>query len=264
MIQRHIVIDGRKRHLSGWHRGNKIAGRVEAETPQVDTLPLNYVGVIQDVDALTVKDQMDTGDCVYNAGPSGLEHAWFRRTGERIVCSAKAPYAFGRELNGIPLTEDSGSDSHTMVRVGSSIGFNLRGEWDDNDEPFDVLPPDSVRAGAAAHRIELAVWLPNLLTLEHSISQGWGAPFGFQCPENLDSEEAARTGVVHWAPNEKIIGGHEVFAVGVDRVKRQVKFLNSWGDGWGDSGFGYLSYDFFLNYYADDAVSIRDVVLVQP
>ena len=38
-------------------------------------------------------------------------------------------------------------------------------------------------------------------------------------------------------------GLHAVLVVGYDDDRRAVKFMNSWGTGWGDGGFGFISYD---------------------
>ncbi len=44
--------------------------------------------------------------------------------------------------------------------------------------------------------------------------------------------------------------GHAVLIVGYDDTLNAFKFVNSWGTGWGDAGYCWISYDFFLP--ADD------------
>ena len=43
-------------------------------------------------------------------------------------------------------------------------------------------------------------------------------------------------------------GGHAITVVGYDEAARTFKFVNSWGRGWGDHGYAYLSYDFVQQY----------------
>jgi hypothetical protein len=55
------------------------------------------------------------------------------------------------------------------------------------------------------------------------------------------SDEASKTGWIKLSRNQTILGGHAVVIVGYDSAKDALKFANSWGEGWGDSGFGYIA-----------------------
>jgi GNAT superfamily N-acetyltransferase len=50
---------------------------------------------------------------------------------------------------------------------------------------------------------------------------------------------------------ERSHGSHSVFAFGYDYKKRFIKFVNSWGGKWGDSGHGYLSFDYIEKYLVE-------------
>jgi C1A family cysteine protease len=52
------------------------------------------------------------------------------------------------------------------------------------------------------------------------------------------------------------IGGHAILIVGYDDSKQLLKIRNSWGPTWGDKGYGYLSYDYFLDGNMYDLWSI--------
>ncbi|MDQ6919633.1 MAG: C1 family peptidase [Candidatus Dormibacteraeota bacterium] len=41
------------------------------------------------------------------------------------------------------------------------------------------------------------------------------------------------------------VGGHALCFVGYERRKSRFHFINSWGPGWGDAGFGTIGYDVF-------------------
>ncbi|NLG51788.1 MAG: C1 family peptidase [Chloroflexi bacterium] len=45
-------------------------------------------------------------------------------------------------------------------------------------------------------------------------------------------------------PGAEFYGGHAITVVGYDEGLQAFKFVNSWGQGWGDQGYGYLTYDF--------------------
>ena len=42
------------------------------------------------------------------------------------------------------------------------------------------------------------------------------------------------------------IGGHCIILVSWDDSMRLFGIQNSWGEEWGDKGFGYMSYDYLL------------------
>jgi hypothetical protein len=66
-------------------------------------------------------------------------------------------------------------------------------------------------------------------------------------------------GLITMPPKDKVSeGGHEILVVGYDDAKRHFIFVNSWGESWGDKGFGYLPYD-YVRDYARDALFIRSV-----
>jgi len=46
-------------------------------------------------------------------------------------------------------------------------------------------------------------------------------------------------------------GGHAISIVGFDDLKQRVKFKNSWGKGWGNNGYGYLSYKYLEDFLID-------------
>jgi C1A family cysteine protease len=69
-------------------------------------------------------------------------------------------------------------------------------------------------------------------------------PIGIECFSEFDN--IGRDGIVPLpGPNSKSMGGHCICLVGYDDTKRLLKFKNSWGTGWGQNGYGYISYDYF-------------------
>ncbi len=58
--------------------------------------------------------------------------------------------------------------------------------------------------------------------------------------EITDSWLSTKDGVVK--TEGEVRGGHAICIVGFDNTKQMLKFRNSWGEGWGDRGYGYISY----------------------
>lgn len=67
-------------------------------------------------------------------------------------------------------------------------------------------------------------------------------------------------------------GGHAMVAIGYDDTRSAIKLLNSWGTGWGHSGYGWISYTMFKAvvreaYVAQDIVTVpapSPVVITPP
>lgn len=73
-----------------------------------------------------------------------------------------------------------------------------------------------------------------------------GDPFLLAVPVYADFFRAtSRSAVIDVpAPNSTFYGGHALTVIGYDNASQTFKFVNSWGAGWGDHGFGYLTYAF--------------------
>jgi len=51
-------------------------------------------------------------------------------------------------------------------------------------------------------------------------------------------------------PADKIVGSHAVLLVGVNDDESQIRFVNSWGRGWGDNGLGWMPYAYFDKHFS--------------
>jgi C1A family cysteine protease len=59
-------------------------------------------------------------------------------------------------------------------------------------------------------------------------------------------------------PNERVVGGHCVLAVGYDDGASKIICRNSWGTGFGDAGYFHMPFDFISSsQYASDFWTIK-------
>ena len=52
------------------------------------------------------------------------------------------------------------------------------------------------------------------------------------------------TGV--WSQSTGKDGGHAMVIIGYDDTKKALRIANSWGTNWGDNGYGWIDYDYFV------------------
>ncbi len=57
---------------------------------------------------------------------------------------------------------------------------------------------------------------------------------------------------------DNVLGGHAICAVGYDNDEGLIKFKNSWGNNWGENGYGYLPYK-YIDHFMWDAWIAKDL-----
>jgi hypothetical protein len=58
----------------------------------------------------------------------------------------------------------------------------------------------------------------------------------------------------------QMLGGHAICVVGFDDSKQAFKIINSWGTGWGNDGYGYISYSIWNSVVGDRMYCMEDEI----
>jgi C1A family cysteine protease len=154
-----------------------------------------------------------------------------------------------------------GSDAGAMIRDGmASIhdqGICPESEWPYDDSPADsetnnfppgakaVTKPDpKCYADALQNRaITYQRVVRNLDQMRGCLAAGYPFVFGFTVYASFEGEDVAQTGIVPLPqPNEEVVSGHAVLAVGYDDQKQAFFVRNSWGQNWGLGGYFWIPY----------------------
>lgn len=93
-----------------------------------------------------------------------------------------------------------------------------------------------------------------LLDLKLSLSKGFPVIFGMMVPRSFYLTPASGIFAMP-AKNEIRLGGHALLAVGYNDAAQHFIVRNSWGEEFGDQGYCYMPYDFFMGKYHTNQIS---------
>ena len=209
-----------------------------------------------------VYNQGELGSCTANAIAGAIQFNQKKEQAEWVMPSRLFIYYFERDLEGT-VSEDSGAQIRDGFKVLKSKGYISEQQWPYVIDQFAAAPP-AADVTEAVHFETSAYYSVDgtLAALKSALASGYPIVFGIVCFEGLESQTAAETGVVPMPGFfDKAIGGHAILLVGYDDSKQYFKFRNSWGEGWGDQGYGYLPYNYVANSnYASDFWVLDKVV----
>jgi C1A family cysteine protease len=193
-----------------------------------------------------VEDQGDIGACVSNALAGALEFmekrtaiAPFRNLSRLFI------YYNARAIDGT-VKVDCGTSIRTALKGLSSLGVCGEPVWPYVPRKFAKKPCSQSYADALNLIVKTYHAISTMDEMKACLADGWPFAFGFSVYESFESDAVASTGIVPMPqPNERMIGGHAVLAVGYDDARGAMLIRNSWGPDFGIGGYFWLPYAFF-------------------
>lgn len=214
-------------------------------------------GLPQEVDlrkfCSPIENQGRLGSCTAQAALGVVEYLEKRALGRHVDGSRLFTYKVTRSLLG--WRGDTGAYVRTTIQSLAKVGVPPERYWPYDVAKFDDEPPALAYALAGSARALSYFRLDGRRSREALLSiikrvaaMGLPSQFGF---------------VVYSYGNEKgefpmpeegqrRLGGHAVVCVGYDDSRvigdsvGALRIRNSWGTGWGESGYGWLPYDYVL------------------
>lgn len=161
-------------------------------------------------------------------------------------------YYMAKKLD--PWPNEEGTSIRYGMKVLEKIGVPVESGWEYNDE-VKGDPESWAHLVARWNTIKTYRRLNSLKEIRLALTLS-PVVIGVELFEEF--MQVDRSGVVRWpAQSWKSYGGHALCVVGYDNDREEFKIKNSWGPGWGDSGYGYLSYR-YMNEYLWDAWECDD------
>jgi Papain family cysteine protease len=140
---------------------------------------------------------------------------------------------------------DSGSQLDDALNLLSEQGNVAESRFPYDQNACDVLPNDEVKLEAGPFRI--ASWrranTQDPTEIKRHLFNESPVLIAFEADDAFFDVKA---GDIYKDPPSNNAGFHAMVVVGYDNDKNAFKLINSWGTEWGDSGFGWVDYDTFV------------------
>ncbi len=189
-------------------------------------------------------DQGALGSCTaQSAGAAAMFLDVYDKDMPVVVPSRLFIYHATRTLEGSE-NEDTGATIRNTIKAILNFGYPPEDQWPYDIKNFAVRPPAELFVLAKKERIKAYERVDrNLDHFRQLIKDGFPIIIGFSVYESLYGRNVKKTGVIPVpVEGEKRLGGHAVVICGYDDCKEAFIIRNSWGEGWGEKGYGYLPY----------------------
>ena len=206
-----------------------------------------------------VYDQGQLGSCTGNAIAAAVQFDRMKQKLPDFVPSRLFIYYGERVIEGT-VSSDSGAQIRDGIKVVAKQGVPRETDWPYDIAKFTVKPSaKAFRDAKKDQAVSYSRVSQSLNQMKGCLASGDPFVFGFTVYDSFEGPEVARTGVVPMpAPQEGVVGGHAVLAVGYDDSQQRFIVRNSWGLGWGIKGYFTIPYAYLTERgLASDFWTIR-------
>lgn len=202
-----------------------------------------------------VYDQGELGSCTANAISAAVD---FERKcqGEPFITPSRLFIYYDERVIEGTVSEDAGAEIRDGIKSVAAQGVCPESEWPYDITQFTKLPTSNCYTDAKKFEALTYAGVPQTANdIKHCLAiLKKPVVFGFSVFESFESLTVAKTGTVPMpGKKDRPIGGHAVVIVGYDDARSMFLVRNSWGSGWGISGYFWMPYAYTLNAnLADD------------
>lgn len=219
-----------------------------------------------------VENQGALGSCTAHAGVGMVEYFERRAFGRHIDASRLFLYKATRNL--LHWSGDTGAFLRSTMQAMTLFGVPPEEYWPYVEADYEKEPTAFCYSFAQSYqaltyyRLDPPGTRPDSLleSIRTFLANGLPLMFGFTVYSSISQASPGNGGEIPFPEKgDKLSGGHAVMAVGYDD-KRKIQnaargaapttgallIRNSWGEGWGDKGYGWLPYAYVERGLASD------------
>ena len=209
-----------------------------------------------------VYDQGDLGSCTANAIAGAIEFAERKEHQPKPSTPSRLFIYYNERVIEHTVGTDSGATIRDGIKSVHAQGACREATWPYVISAFDDEPSPGAYEEARQHVVTSYQRITRTLNqMKGCLAAGYPFAFGFAVYDSFMSSAVAQTGHVPMpGPDEDLLGGHAVLAVGYDDAAHRFIVRNSWGSAWGMKGYFTMPYAYLLEeQLADDFWTIRVV-----
>lgn len=207
-----------------------------------------------------IVDQGQLGSCTANAIAGALEFDQIKQQEPLVPVSRLFIYYNERVIEGT-VGNDSGAQIRNGVKSVATTGYCAEADWPYVIDRYAQQPPNIAYVDAGkTHAYQYRKVAIGVTALKTALAAGYPVVFGFTVYDSFESDIVAHSGVVPLPHRgESVLGGHAVVAVGYNTAHKQIYCRNSWGTGWGASGYFFMPEAYFTPQLTSDFWTITRI-----
>ena len=195
-----------------------------------------------------VYDQGQLGSCTANASAAAFEFDMMKQNLPQVFVPSRLFIYYNERVIEGDVSADNGAQIRDGMKTLATQGVCPEGMWPYDPTQFATQPPATCYQAALQNTAtSYQRVVRDLGQMKGCLASGYPFVFGFTVYASFESQAVAQSGHAPMpAPNEQVLGGHAVLAVGYDDANQWFLVRNSWGTNWGMQGYFTLPYTYLL------------------
>jgi C1A family cysteine protease len=190
-----------------------------------------------------VYDQGQLGSCTANSIGAILEFNELKQDESDAATPSRLFIYYNERAMEGTIPQDSGAEIRDGIKSVAQLGAPPETAWPYVITKFARKPSATAYKQALKHQAIRYARVPQTeIGIQSVLAAGYPISFGFTVYESFESDVGSDGIVPMPQPDESVLGGHAVVAIGYKQIRRQLYFecRNSWGADWADHGYFWM------------------------